>query len=129
MSQECAKLEEENDAIRLELKLETNKNEMLNRKNERLQQELATFKEQCSFYLNERENVMRERDQLVREHEDVRKYNRELQQSRDEAVNKQVEISLLLGEYLLCKVVFRKRVFLHFFFLYSISYCVCPSTN
>ena len=71
---------------------------MLTRKNERLQQELSTVKEQCCFYLNERENVMRERDQLVKEYDDLRNYNRELQESRDEAVNKQVAISELLGK-------------------------------
>lgn len=84
--------------MQLELKLELNKKDMLTRKNERLQQELSTFKEQCCFYLNERENVMRERDQLVKEYDDLRNYNRELQESRDEAVNKQIAISELLGK-------------------------------
>ena len=84
--------------MQLELTLELNKKDMLTRKNERLQQELSTFKEQCCFYLNERENVMRERDQLVKEYDDLRNYNRELQESRDEAVNKQIAISELLGK-------------------------------
>lgn len=41
---------------------------------------------------------MRERDQLVKEYDDLRNYNRELQESRDEAVNKQIAISELLGK-------------------------------
>ena len=71
---------------------------MLARRNERLQQDINTHKEQRTFYLTDRENMMRQRDQLAKGYDEIRKYNSELQKSRDEAVNKQLEVSTLLGE-------------------------------
>lgn len=100
--QECQTLINlKNDICQLQhdLKLQLNRNDILERKKERLQQEIATHKEQRSFYLTERETILCERDQLAQSFEEIRKYNSELQQSRDEAVNKQLETSKLLGEF------------------------------
>lgn len=83
--------------LQQELNLQTSKGDMLVRRNERLQQEISTHKEQRSYYLSERETIMQERDQLAKRYDEIRKYITELQQSRDEAVNKQLEVSKLLG--------------------------------
>ena len=71
---------------------------MLQQKNQRLQKDNVTFKEQCSYYLRERGNFMHERDQLVKECDDIKQYNRELRESRDEAIKKEAEASDLLGK-------------------------------
>ena len=71
---------------------------MLQQKNQRLQKDNVTFKEQCSYYLRERENIMYERDQLVKECDDIKQYNRELRESRDEAIKKEAKALGQLGK-------------------------------
>ena len=97
-SQNLIKLKNDICQLQHDLKLQLNRNNILERKKERLQQEISTHKEQRSFYLTERETILCERDQLAQSFEEIRKYNFELQQSRDEAVNKELEMSELLGE-------------------------------
>ena len=113
-----------NDICQLQhdLKLQLNRNDILERKKERLQQEIATHKEQRSFYLTERETILCERDQLAQSFEEIRKYNSELQQSRDEAVNKQLEMSKLLGE-----ISFWYSIQLEIYL--SLSYCAGTSSK
>ena len=70
----------------------------LKRKNMRLTQECKTLKQQRDAVLNEREMTIIERNNAIRERDEALRLKKELQQSRDEAIEAQLRINKVLHD-------------------------------